>query len=206
MNVFVLTTGRSGSAAFINACKFISNYTSGHESNSRILTAEKFKYSTNHIEADNRLIWFLGSLDKAFGNEALYVNLVRNKKETVNSLKKRILSNTSIIRSFASGILKTPYQTLDDTEIDQVTNLYYDTVYDNIALFLKDKDNCITVHLESINEDFKKFWDEINAEGDLQAALNSFDSPVNATKKQLNLGYKLKSFVQQQLFHLKKLK
>lgn len=203
MNVFVLTTGRSGSAAFINACKFITNYTCGHESNACKINEEKFNYPENHIEADNRLAWFLGDLDLRFQEKVFYVHLIRNKEKTVSSLKKRILSNTSIIRSFASGILKNPYYTLSKREITEVTNLYYSTVNQNIEFFLKDKSNFMTIQLKSIDQEFEKFWQSIGAKGDLEGALKSFNKPVNTSKKNLNILFNLKSFVLRQLFHLK---
>lgn len=60
MNVFVLTTGRSGSTTFYKACRHISNYTCGHESNWSLIGKERLNYPENHIEVDNHLVWMLG--------------------------------------------------------------------------------------------------------------------------------------------------
>lgn len=65
MNIFVLCTGRSGSKTFIKACNHITNYTCGHESRAKRAKLESrlnLDYPPNHIEADNRLSWFLGRL------------------------------------------------------------------------------------------------------------------------------------------------
>ncbi len=44
MNVFVLTTGRSGSLTFAEACRHISNYSSGHETRVGLIGAERLAY------------------------------------------------------------------------------------------------------------------------------------------------------------------
>ena len=64
MNVFILSTGRSGSQTFARACAHVSNYTSAHESRSGLLGDAHFDYPDNHIESDNRLSWMLGRLDR----------------------------------------------------------------------------------------------------------------------------------------------
>ena len=102
MNVFVLCSGRCGSKAFIEACSHITNWTSGHETQSNFVGQPPINHTTqesgwknyrysldanhnrvdypdNHIEADCRLTWFLGLLDETHGDNALYVNLTRNR-------------------------------------------------------------------------------------------------------------------------------
>jgi hypothetical protein len=74
MGVFVLCTGRSGSLTYIRACSHITNYTAGHETGSRKLGDDRFSYPDNHIEADNRLSWFPGTLEELYGNNAFQVN------------------------------------------------------------------------------------------------------------------------------------
>ena len=72
-----MCTGRSGSVTFYNVCKHIKNYTTGHESRKNL----DIIFPDNHIEIDNRLSWFLGTLNENFGNDAIYVHLRRNKYE-----------------------------------------------------------------------------------------------------------------------------
>ena len=64
MNVFVLNTGRCGSVTFIEACRHIHHYSAAHESRATYIGEQRLAYAANHIEADNRLCWFLGRLDK----------------------------------------------------------------------------------------------------------------------------------------------
>ena len=89
MNVFVLCTGRCGSHTFIESCNHISNYTAGHETRSRFLGKERLNFALNHIEADNRLAWFLGRLDTTYRENVFYVHLSRNKNQTIKSFSVR---------------------------------------------------------------------------------------------------------------------
>lgn len=78
MNVFVLSTGRCGSTTFVKACEHITNFSAAHESRTGLLGAARLDYAGNHIEADNRLSWLLGRLDRTYGNAAFYVHLRRD--------------------------------------------------------------------------------------------------------------------------------
>ena len=117
MNVFILCTGRSGSKSLTLACKHITNYTVGHETMAREIGNRRLEYPTNHIEADNRLSWFLGRLDATYGNKAFYVHLKRTKESTVNSFVNRWDYQGSIIKSYAEGILLQGYKTVSYTHL-----------------------------------------------------------------------------------------
>ena len=176
MNVFVLNTGRCGSTTFIQACKHITNYTAAHESRSGFVGEAHFTYPENHIEADNRLSWFLGRLNKAYGDCAMYVHLRRNDDETARSFVKRY--NRGIISAYRKTLLL-GYR--GDSDPMAVSLDYCDTVNNNIELFLKDKTNWMSFSLENAKEDFRKFWNIIGAEGDLESALSEFDIAYNAS-------------------------
>ncbi|GBE12430.1 hypothetical protein BMS3Abin13_00720 [bacterium BMS3Abin13] len=178
MNVFVLNTGRCGSTTFIQACKHITNYSCAHESRSAMLGEERLDYPVNHIEADNRLSWLLGRLDQKYGNDAFYVHLMRNKKDTARSFTKRYSSG--IIKAYrGDGILMGLPETIDSMAVSLD---YCDTINTNIYLFLKDKSKKIIINLENIDQGFAEFWNLINAEGDLSAALAELKINYNATK------------------------
>jgi len=103
MNVFVLCTGRCGSMTFSEACKHIKNYTSSHESKNHLFGKERLNYPNNHIEVDNRLSWFLGSMDKKYGNDAYYVHL---KRDTLNVAKSYLERwEFGITKSYHNGII-----------------------------------------------------------------------------------------------------
>ena len=177
MNVFVLNTGRCGSTTFIKACAHITNFSAGHETRSHLLGAEHMAYPEGHIEADNRLTWFLGRLDESFGDKAYYVHLTRDDRTTAESFTKRF--DRGIIKAYRDAML---LHYADDREPMEVALDYCNTVNSNIRQYLKDKSQRMDFHLESAEEDFRKFWNWIGAEGDLDAALAEWRVPHNATK------------------------
>ena len=183
MNVFVLCTGRSGSTTFIEACKHITNYTAGHETRAKIIDHTRFDYPDNHIEADNRLSWFLGVLEEEYGDDAFYVHLIREKDATVQSFGKRWKLKGSIIKAFSEGILMQEGKKLDDLSSQQVAELYYDTVNVNISTFLKNKSKKQVIHLESIEEGFNQFWEAVEAEGKRSMAINQLSIRHNLSSK-----------------------
>ncbi len=178
MNVFILNTGRCGSITFIKACRHISNFSSGHESRCSLLGEAHFDYPENHIEADNRLSWLLGRLDKHYGNNAVYVHLQRNNEDTATSYVKRYALAEGILRAYLTSIL---LWLPKSTPLMSVALDYCDTVNCNIELFLKDKTRKMEFRLENAKQDFQRFWDFIGAEGDIDAALSEFDTAHNAS-------------------------
>jgi hypothetical protein len=176
MNIFVLTTGRSGSTTFIEACKHIRNYSCEHESRTSMLGQERLNYPENHIEADNRLSWLLGRLDKKYGDSAFYVHLKRNETDTAHSFTKRY--SGGIIKAYKAGILMGLSEQSDPMSVSLD---YCDTVNSNIDLFLKDKSRKITINLENIEKDFREFWNIIDAQGEIGASLAEFKTKYNAT-------------------------
>jgi hypothetical protein len=181
MRVFVLCTGRSGSLTFIRACSHITNYTAGHETGSRKLGDARFSYPDNHIEADNRLSWFPGTLDTLYGGNAFYVHLVREKEATVRSFNQRWIRTGSLVRAYCEGILQIGIQKLDPRSRLEVANDLYTQLNRNIMLFLRDKTHRFTFHIEQTRKDFPLFWEMIGAEGDLEKALEVFGEVHNHT-------------------------
>jgi len=177
MNVFVLCTGRCGSLAFVEACKHIENYSCAHESRTSLTGADRLAYPDNHIEADNRLSWILGRLDRTYGDTAFYVHLRRNDIDTARSLMKRY--SRGIMRAYRRDGIMMGLKGEDDPMT--VSLDYCDTVNSNITLFLKDKTRTASARLENIKEDFARIWEMIGAQGDLEASLGAFDTRHNAT-------------------------
>ncbi len=185
MNIFVLNTGRCGSTTFIKACQYISNYSASHESRARVHGKARLQYPDNHIEADNRLSWFLGRLDKQYADTAFYVHLTRNTSATADSFVKR--QNFGIMKAYKEGILmldncQRETMSEDDSRISREIALdYIQTVNENIQHFLNNKTKTLEVHLETAKQDFQLFWHAIDAEGDMQAALKCWDTSFNAS-------------------------
>lgn len=178
MNVFILNSGRCGSTTFIQACRHIANYTAGHETRVRLIGAGRLAYPDNHIEADNRLSWLLGRLDRAYGDAARYVHLTRAREATAESFARR--AEFGIMKAYREGILLDGEagQSPHDLALD-----YLDTVEANIGLFLRDKTHKMAFRLEQAQDDFRSFWQWIGAEGDLDGALAEWATCYNASAR-----------------------
>ena len=177
MNVFILNSGRCGSSTFIRACRHITNYTSGHESRLTMTGDERLAYPPNHIEADNRLSWLLGRLERRFGKDAFYVHLIRDRQATVESFSRR--AHFGIMLAYREGLLLGGQGQTDQ----EIARDYLKTVEANITLFLKDKSHKMVFRLEQAREDFPLFWEHIEAQGDLPDALSEWDIRYNASSK-----------------------
>ena len=186
MNVFVLCTGRCGSKTFAKACEHITNYTAGHETRCRVFGPERLAYPDRHIEVDNRLAWFLGRLNAAYGDDAFYVHLTRDPEEVAASYNSRWSISQSVVRAYRNGILMLPRHESDIT----ICRDFVDTVNSNIEHFLQDKSRQLHIRMETAAEEFQGFWERIGAEGDLDAAVSEWRTPHNARKppKRRSLG------------------
>lgn len=169
MRAFVLCTGRCGSTTFAKACAHIDNYTSGHETRSDRIGG-RLDYPDRHIEVDNRLSWFLGTLDRRYGRDPLYVHLTRDPEETAESYAQRFRGKASIVRAFGQGIVQRRVPPATDADWLAVSRLCVATVTDNIRLFLRDKPNVVHVTLDDLPSGFDEVWDRLDATGDRQAA------------------------------------
>ncbi|MCU7933290.1 MAG: hypothetical protein KZQ99_00230 [Candidatus Thiodiazotropha sp. (ex Dulcina madagascariensis)] len=177
MNVFILNAGRCGSTTFIQACRQITNYSASHESRTQYTGAERLAYPANHIEADNRLCWLLGRLDRRYGDDAFYVHLSRDRQASMDSFIKR--AHFGIMKAYREGIL------LDGRpqQAQQIVSDYLDTVESNISLFLKDKTYRMAFRLENATTDFVDFWEQIGAEGNREKALREWQIRYNASSR-----------------------
>lgn len=174
MRVFVLCTGRCGSVTFAKACAHLTNFSAGHESRWDSSYADRFSYPDNHVEVDNRLSWYLGALDRHFGQGASYVHLFRDPEDTAQSYAARWEQQRSIVRAYGLGIARRHKFSPLDAAREMVS-----TVTDNIAAFLKDKPHRIDVRLSHVKGDFTEFLAWIGARGDLEAAIQTWDVKYN---------------------------
>lgn len=165
MRAFVLTTGRSGSTTFARGCAHLTNYSSAHESRTA-LVHDRLNYPDRHIEADNRLAWFLGTLDRLYGDDPVYVHLTRDPEETAVSYAARFTASASIVKAFGYGVLRTD----GDYDPLEVSRLVVATVNNNIALFLRDKTKVVHVSLPDLRPGFDEMCERLGAEGDMDAA------------------------------------
>ena len=182
MNIFILCTGRCGSMSISRACKDLENFSSGHETRISMLGVERLNFPSNHIEADNRLSWFLGRLDAKYGNDAFYVHMTRDPIETAKSYNRRWYHVGSIVRSYTEGILTKPLQLVSSNDLLKYSEDYCTTVNENIVHFLKDKDKKCVIRLEHLESDFLKFWGLIEAKGNKSKALEALNQKHNKSR------------------------
>lgn len=176
-NIFVLCTGRCGSATFTRACAAMTNFTAGHESRAQLIAPDRFAFPPGHIEIDNRLTWHLARLEAAFP-EAWYVHLHRNEDEVVDSYDRRWTSPVAIMPAYRNGILKlAPTCEPRDIVRDMVRNALA-----TIDAFLVGKSRVMDFPLEDAARRFPEFWRWIGAEGDLDAALETWTVRHNASR------------------------
>src|SRR5262249_24420812 len=143
---------------------------------------QRLRYPDNHIEADNRLSWFLGTLEKEYGDAAFYVHLLREPEAVARSLVQR--GKRSIIFAYAWGVLQyyDDAEALGEAERYEIGLQYCQAVNDNIAAFLASKPRQMTIWLHDVRPSFARFWDAIGAEGNLEVALAEWDVRHNAAR------------------------
>jgi hypothetical protein len=174
----------------IRACQQLTNYTAGHETRTGELGDDRLDYPDRHVEADNRLSWFLGDLGKAFGDEPLYVHLRRDPEQVAASFLRRWRSwstrpkGSSALRAFAHGLLIHNEEWSEADRLD-VCRFYVRSVTSNIDAFLADKPHTMNVWLEDASTWFPTLWHRIGGEGDLEAALAEFGVRHNASRTPL---------------------
>jgi hypothetical protein len=144
--------------------------------------SDRFDYPENHIEADNRLSWVLGELDKRFGDRAFYVHLKRDSFTTAKSFLSRYFQRQSIMEAYAEGVKMTPPEKLNKQERLKLSQEMVDVVNSNIEHFLKDKTNKMTIELENVKVGFSEFWDKLEATGNKKEALAQFDIRSNSSE------------------------
>lgn len=182
MRVFVLGTGRCGTTTFVRACEHLDGFSAGHETRVRRIGDDRFDYPDGHIEADNRLAWFLGALGDRFdGTDVLYVHLRRRRDDVIASFLERWDAGhrTSIIRAFAHAVVMHPSEWAAD-RVEDVCAFYVDTVTANIAAFTAGRPS-IEVHLESIVDAFPAFAGRIGATGGTDRAMAELEVRHNAS-------------------------
>ena len=114
------------------------------------------------------------------GTEAYYVHLQRDILQTAQSFRERW--NGGIMKAYRTDILMGATRSEDVSPEDKLIYAldYCETVNANIAAFLKDKPNTMEFRLENAENDWKRFWDWIKAEGDRNKALDEWHIMHNA--------------------------
>lgn len=179
MRVFVLCTGRCGSTTFARAAAHATNVTAAHESRAHLLRG-RLDYPDNHVEVDNRLAWFLGGLERRYGDEPLYVHLTRDPEEVAESYSRRFAVRASLARSYANGVVRRPSPPGDqDARLDAARAMVA-TITENIEAFLATKSRVVRASLPDLRPGFDETWKMAGLEGDLDGAHRALEQVHNA--------------------------
>jgi hypothetical protein len=154
------------------------NFTAGHETLAREPLPRRLDYPDEHIEVDNRLFFYLGLLEEAFGAEPFYVHLLRDEQDVVRSLLDRWDTPISLGQGWERTVMMrgagTP-QLHAEAAADAVTAMNA-----GIRVFLRDKPRQQVIHLEDCPEAFGRFWDAVGAVGDRDSAMAEWSVSHNA--------------------------
>jgi hypothetical protein len=82
MRVFVVGTGRCGTTTFYQACRHITNYTVGHESEG--FRIPKYEFDDKHIEVSHLNSIALPLLVKKYP-DSMFIHLIRDRQATIQS-------------------------------------------------------------------------------------------------------------------------
>ncbi len=181
MRVFVLTTGRAASKTFAKACGHIKGMTAAHESRAEMLS-DRLVYPDQHVEVDNRLVWFLGSLDRLYRDtETHYVFLKRDRAKVSESYLRRWFVRQSLVRGFYHSILMRKGDPSPD-ERAIACDLCIETIEDNIDFFLRGRQNVSVVNVETLRADFATFIERAGVKCDLERAFAELDVTTNLNR------------------------
>ena len=175
----VLCSGRCGSTTF-GAAAHCTNSTSGQESQDHRIGPTRLDYPDQHSEIDNRLSWMLGKVEQTFGDAPCYVHLLRDPEAVARSFAVR--QKFGLMKAYRERILLKHFSRSPDVPILDVARDLLDTITSNISGFLQTKSKVMTMHVETMEADFPRFWDWIGATGDLTAATAEWGTLHNATR------------------------
>lgn len=179
MRVFVTGTGRCGTLTFFQACRTIQNFTSSHESKAGCIDETRWVYPPNHIEVDPHIAWTLGSILHRYP-QAYYVHLQRRREDVVESWFRRGIQPHSGAAPLIDVIFQTVSRRKRTNPYRDALGLLYDAVNENISHALKPV-RSTRIWLHDLQHGFKQFWHDIQAEGDLDLALEQLGRKWNAT-------------------------
>lgn len=181
MRVFVLTTGRAASKTFANACQLLDGMSAGHETRVDHIP-DRLSFPDNHVEVDNRLVWFLGGIAARYPDEqTFYVHLTRSPEKVAESYLKRWHIKVSVVRAFYHGILMNS----DKPNVEaarETCRFFVETVNENIRYFLNGRRNWCEVRVEHLRDDFFAFMNQAGLEGDREEIARILGMADNTNK------------------------
>lgn len=174
MRVFVIGTGRCGSVSFREACRFIKNYTVGHESNCGLL-----EYPDNHIEVNPHIRGLVKKIKNKYPGSK-WIHLIRQPETCIPSLAAM---DRGIIMEYYGRLY--PSVQITPAVMDIAYRFYWqenDLIQVQLNHLVSEYQR-MTIELELVKNKWRAFWNWIGAEGDFEASCKSWDVPCNTRKQ-----------------------
>lgn len=172
MRVFVFGTGRCGTVAVADAFRYATNYSVSHEAFNWLLS-----YPDNHIAVNPQLRMRMNELVSIYP-EAIYVWLKRAQDKVARSYA-RLDRGRWLDRWWLFHNTVRPTERLWAANRTVVELLYQcERAWDYCP-----EDRRHIWEIEMIKPAFKALWASLECRGDLEAALASFDTPVNTSEQ-----------------------
>lgn len=177
MRIFVTGVGRVGSVSFREACRYATNYLTGHETKNGLL-----EYPDDFIEVNPHLRHAIAHVAAKYP-EARWVHLRRDPEATIASLAR--LDRGAVMRAYET----LHASILPSTQLGDIAFRYYWAETDVIEAQLDrvHPDLRMEIHLETVRDQWRGFWEWIGAEGDLTASLASWDVVRNSARERGDL-------------------
>lgn len=164
MRAFVLTTGRAGSVTLARALGHAGNLSVSHQSDR---LRETLGYPDNHVAVDPLLVWFAPLLAERFPG-ARWFHLHRDPDRVAASFNRRwhrpLIQGWQMLSRVPRG--------------RRCCDLYVQAVEAQIRRMNVE----LTVELGS-DHDFTCLWETLGAQGDLSAALATWRTRHNETRR-----------------------
>ena len=196
MNIFIISPGRTATTTFSKILSHLKGFTSDHESNVKKLGTTRLDYPSNHIECDNRLIFFLAGLTEKYSRDGILVILKRDNELIARSYNKR-WAKIGIMKTWSQGI---HMRDITDNNLD-VGRDFVDYCYKNLDFFKKFWKDVIEIDIENPNQGLKELLQRLNREEQLDKILDLLKSTkLNKNKSGIkvffsNLKFNLRVFL-----------
>lgn len=171
VRVFVTGTGRCGTCTFYQACRHLTNYTAGHESDAGSLTPAD--WPDRHVEVSSTLAWSMALLVPRYPG-AVWVHLVRERGACVRSLAAQCPVQVEQWAQLTRHAFRAGRHA--------AAGAYYDAVNAAVAALLP-TDRSMTFRVEDAAAAWPAFWRLIGGAGDLRAAAAEWGRAYNAGRR-----------------------
>ena len=174
MRVFFISPGRTATTTLAQAFSSCVSWTSAHESNTKKRYADRCLYAQKHVEADNRLVFFLPRLTELYAASEMLVIVRRDRKKIANSYRKRWWK-FNLPKIYVFGILMRSFAESEDELIDDMVDWIYDTIF----YHAKNWNNVVVLDIEQPQEGFAKIFEYMQlSEAEAQKVKDNFSKNV----------------------------